>query len=171
MRLLLLYLSLPYPPGGPGPPGPDSFQGKEASRNEPERTCDPPVIPADRPGIQHLLHDAGCDRGPSARSGHGGLSVRPPGAGPDPGVSGGLCGGGVRLPPSDGAEQYGGRPVRLCHRPAAGHEPPGDRSLLGAGAGRCLCHRGGQAVLRRAGTELYESRSGGTGRCCAPFPD
>lgn len=39
------------------------------------------------------------------------------------------------------------------------------------GAGRCLCHRGGQAVLRRAGTELYESRSGGDGRCCAPFPD
>lgn len=82
----------------------------------------------------------------------------------------GLCGGGVRLPPSDGAEQYGGRPVRLCHRPAAGYEPPGDRPLLGAGAGRRLCHRGGQAVLRRAGTELYESRSGGTGRCCAPFP-
>ena len=118
----------PISPGGPGPPGQTASKGREASRNEPERTCDPPVIPADRLGIQHLLHDAGCDRGPFCPLWAWRSICSAPGAGPDPGVSGGLCGGGVRLPPSDGAEQYGGRPVRLCHRPAAGHEPPGDRS-------------------------------------------
>ena len=48
-------------------------------------------------------------------------------------VSGGdLCPGGVRLPPPAGADQHGGRPVRLRHRPAAGYEPAGHRPLLGS---------------------------------------
>lgn len=37
---------------------------------------------------------------------------------------------------------------------------PGGLPLLGPPAGGCLCHRGGETVLRRAGQKLHEPGSG-----------
>ena len=125
VRLLLLYLSLTYPLADLVRQARQFPRGRRRagmSQNGPVIRRSSPQI-AQVSSISSTMLDVIVALLPAP--GHGGLSVRPPGAGPDPGVRGSLYGGGVRLPPADGAEQYGGRPVRLRHRPAAGHEPSG----------------------------------------------
>ena len=73
VRLLQLYLPVPYPPGGSGAAGTDHSGGRRGTGHE--RTHHSPDFPSDRPAGHHLLHHAGRDHRPGPRPGYGGLSV------------------------------------------------------------------------------------------------